>query len=173
MPRKRKWPAQVTHLVSGRAGPEPSAPDYRFSVPSLALASLLPPFSLRHQKQALGPSCWNPEGVKSKNPSSKSGWVDDLGNMVQPWKYGWQNSNSGNLHYRSPNLRMWTEYRIWPLVQLNLWNNHMLLFILYLAVLEEKNNIHLRKTLVTANLLATLFPLAFLEETKWKSSCTN
>lgn len=49
----------------------------------------------------------------------------------------------------------------------------MLLLILYLAVLEEKNNIHLRKTLVTANLLATLFPLAFLEETKRKSSCTN
>lgn len=49
----------------------------------------------------------------------------------------------------------------------------MLLFILYLAVLEEKNDIHLRKTLVTANLLETLFPLAFLEETKRKSSCTN
>lgn len=83
------------------------------------------------------------------------------------------NSGSGNQHSKSPNTRMWTEYRIWPLVQLNLWNSHMLFFILYLVELEEKNNIHLRKTLVTADLLATLFPLAFLEETKRKSSCTN
>jgi hypothetical protein len=49
----------------------------------------------------------------------------------------------------------------------------MLFFILYLVELEEKNNIHLRETLVTADLLATLFPLSFLEETKRKSSCTN
>lgn len=131
------------------------------------------PFPYTTQGSPFGPFCWNPGGVESENRSSKTGWIYSFGNMEQLWKYGWINSGSGNLHYRSPNIRMWTEYRIWPLVQLNLWNNHMLLFILYLAVLEEKNNIHLRKTLVTANLLATLFPLAFLEGTERKSSCTN
>ena len=141
--KRGKWFARTTHLVSGRAGTRTGHSRLLLQCSFSCPASPLPLLCLSYPKQPLGPFLLKSRRSQSENPSSKSGWIYNFGNIVQVWKCGWLKSGSGNVQYRSPNIRMWIEYRIWPLVQLNLWNDHMLLFILYLAVLEEKNNMYL------------------------------